>query len=345
MDSELNRRGFCSVVLVILSFGSVASIDVAAAVESSVPGSASTASALSNVNVAVNPAPEIPTVTVTAPKPPDPEQLAGDSVPKFIAAHARPAAVTGQLARWHEGICPVSSGLSPGFNAFVSARIEAISAIVGAPHREIGHCKHNIQIIFTTEPEKLIDEVSKKRGSALLGYHYSRDTQKLATFRHPIQGWYVTATQNDNGEFAIDDAAPIQQQSAPISSVAAFALQSGTTPGGRLGTRLVTGLSSLLVHVLVIADLRKVNGYTIGSISDYLAMLVLSQTQSPDTCGPLPSILDLMASHCDAQEKPEAVTAGDLAFLHALYSTDLREKYSLEAGDIQHSMMREFKDH
>jgi hypothetical protein len=288
---------------------------------------------------------EIPTVTVTAPKPPDPEQLAGDSVPKFIAAHARPTQITGQLARWREGVCPVTSGLTPGFNAFVSARIEAVAAIVGAPHGGTRNCKHNIQIIFTTEPEKLIDAVSRKRGSALLGYHYSHDAQKIATFSHPIQGWYVTATQNDSGDFAIDDAAPIQQQATAMSNVAQYALESGTTPGGRLGTRLATGLSSLLVHVLVVADARKVNGYTIGSVSDYLAMLVLSQTQSPDMCGPLPSILDLMASHCDAQEKPEAVTAGDLAFLRALYSTDLREKYALETGDIQNAMMREFKSH
>jgi hypothetical protein len=86
-----------------------------------------------------------------------------------------------------------------------------------------------------------------------------------------------------------------------------------------------------------------VTGYTIGSISDYLAMLVLSQAQLPETCAPLASILDLMASHCENPEKPEAVTAGDLAFLRALYSMDLRENLSLEMGDIQNAMMREFK--
>jgi hypothetical protein len=199
--------------------------------------SANNPAAQSESNAAANPVPEVPTVTVTAPEPPDPEQLGGDSVPQFITAHARPAQVTGQLARWREGVCPVTSGLSPGFNGFVSARIEAVAAIVGAPHKETGHCKHNIQIIFTTEPEKLIDAVSKKRGSALLGYHYSRDTQKLATFSHPIQGWYITATENDRGQIGPDDAMPMQQQSTAMANVAQYALESGTTPGGRLGTR------------------------------------------------------------------------------------------------------------
>jgi hypothetical protein len=293
-------------------------------------------------NTAGNPVPEIPTVTVTAPKPPDPDQLAGDSVPKFIAAHARPSVVTAQLARWREGICPETSGLSPGFNFFVSARIQAVAIVVGAPHKDPGHCKANVRVLFTSEPKQVIEELVK-RDPALLGFHYAQQTRRAATFDHAIQGWYMTATQGDRGNMVLDIPNSIQQTTAPLSNPVGRALESGTTPGGRLGTRLATGQSSLLVHALVIVDTKSVSGYAIGSISDYLAMLVLSQTQSPDTCGPLPSILDLMASHCESQEKSDAVTAGDLAFLHALYSADLRENLALEESDILNSMMRQFK--
>lgn len=331
MDCELNCLRFCSIVLAVLGFGSVATIDVTRAAESSVP-------------LAGKPAPEIPTVTVTAPKPPYPDQLAGESVPKFIAAHARPAVVTGQLARWREGICLETSGLSPAFNSFVSARIEAVAVVVGAPHKELGHCKANVRILFTREPKQVIEEIVK-RDPALLGFHYAKQTQRVATFDHPIQGWYMTATQGDRGEIALDMANPIQQTTAPQMNVVDRAFQSAITPAGRAGTRLATGQSSLLVHALVIVDTKGVSSYAIGSISDYLAMLVLSQTKSPDMCGPLPSILDLMAAHCEAQEKPEAVTAGDLAFLRALYSMDLRENLSLEASDIQNAMMRDFNRH
>ena len=287
---------------------------------------------------------EIPTVTVTAPKPPDPEQLAGDSVPKFIAAHARPATVTGQLARWREGICPETSGLSPAFSAFVSARIQAVAVAVGAPHKDSGHCKANVRVLFTNEPKQVIEELVK-RDPALLGFHYAQQTQRIATFDHPIQGWYMTATQGDRGDIALDNPNPIQQTTSPLGNPVGRALESGTTPGGRLGTRLATGQNSLIVHALVVVDAKRVSGFTIGSISDYLAMLVLSQTRSADACGLLPSILDLMASHCEEPEKPDAVTAGDLAFLRALYAADLRENLSLEASDIQNAMMREFKGH
>jgi hypothetical protein len=309
-----------------------------------VAGSAGPALAQSKSSAAGNTDLEIPTVTVTAPKPPDPEQLVGDSVPRFIAAHGRPTVVTGQLARWRASICPETLGLSPGFNSFVSARIGAVAAVVGAPHGEQGHCKVNVRILFTSEPKQVIGEIVK-RDPAFLGFHYAQQTQRAATFDHPIQGWYMTATQGDRGNIALDNPNPIQQTTAALNSPVARALQSGTTPGGRAGTRLATGQDSLLVHALVIVDTKGVSGYPIGSISDYLAMLVLSQTRSPDACGPLPSILDLMAMHCGTEKKPEAVTAGDLAFLRALYSMDLRENLSLETNDIQNAMMREFKSH
>ena len=328
------RRGVRSMVFAALILSVIARSGQARAFAESTP----------TPNTAGSSAAEIPTVTVTAPKPPDPEQLAGESVPKFIAAHARPAVVTGQLARWREGICPETSGLSPAFNSFVSARIQAVAVVVGAPHKDAGHCKSNVRVLFTNEPKQVIEELVK-RDPALLGFHYAQQTQRAATFDHPIQGWYMTATQGDRGETVLDNPNPIQQTTAPLTNPVGRALQSGTSPGGRAGTRLATGLSSLIVHALVIVDTKRVSGNAIGSISDYLAMLVLSQTQSPDVCGALPSILDLMASHCEEPEKPDAVTAGDLAFLRALYAADLRENLSLEANDIQNAMMREFKSH
>ena len=102
--------------------------------------------------------------------------------------------------------------------------------------------------------------------------------------------------------------------------------------------------SSLMDHVLILVDARKVTGYQIGPISDYLAMLVLSQTRQQDACGQLPSILDLMAPHCE-RDKPTAITAGDLAFLHALYISELRTGYYVEKGSIESKMLRDLTAH
>lgn len=311
MDCDLVRQGFCSIALV---FGTIASMDAAGAAESSVPE-----------------------VTVIAPRPPTAEELAGEAVPNFIASHATPSTVIHQIMRWRNGICPVASGLSPAFNAFVSARIVAVAAAVGAPRAADEKCKHNVEILFTSEPQQVLDELVKKHGGGMLGFHYAQQTKRLSAFKGPIQGWYVTSTRGDNGLEAVDAAVtlpvelPGQGYMPPV-------------PAGRLGSRLFTGQTSAIVSAIIVVDLSKVSGHAIGPISDFLAMMILSQARSPDTCGTLPSIVDLMASNC-GREEPAQLTAGDIAFLRALYSMDLRENLSLATGDIQNAMMRDFKRH
>jgi hypothetical protein len=71
--------------------------------------------------------------------------------------------------------------------------------------------------------------------------------------------------------------------------------------------------------------------------------LTLSVAQSPDHCDPLPSILDLMSSSCATREVPTAITAGDLAFLKALYYKNTGLGPSLSRDAIQSNMLQQFK--
>jgi hypothetical protein len=72
-------------------------------------------------------------------------------------------------------------------------------------------------------------------------------------------------------------------------------------------------------------------------------MLTMSVVQSPDHCDPLPSILDLMSSSCGTREMPTGMTAGDLAFLKALYYKNTGLGPSLSRAAINGDMMRQFK--
>ena len=276
----------------------------------------------------------IPEVTVMAPRPPTPQELAGESVPNFVASHAVPSIVIHQIPRWRTSLCPVTIGLSPAFNQFVSARIEAVAAAVGAPQHSNAECKyHNVEIFFSAEPQKQLDEFVKF-DARVLGFHYPHQTKRLATFNRPIQGWYVTATRSDSGGQAVDDPLPL-----PVGPPGFWS----PVPPGELGSRLNNGRSSVIINALIGVDINRVIGMSIGSISDYIAMLVLSQSKSPDTCGQLPSIIDLMASNCTDRERPTQVTAGDLAFLHALYKVNLSSPVELEQSSLEDHMMREFK--
>ncbi len=76
-------------------------------------------------------------------------------------------------------------------------------------------------------------------------------------------------------------------------------------------------------NVLVVVDVGKVRDQPVSSLTDYVAMLALSQPRSLDGCMPLSSIIDLEApAPCDGREPPEALTPADTAYLDALYASD-----------------------
>jgi hypothetical protein len=157
-----------------------------------------------------------------------------------------------------------------------------------------------------------------------------RDLIKF-TSDHAIQGWYLMGGGlNNDLALAHLDVLPIWPQ------VTQTHVGSDTT-GSHLGGGGVRGIGV----VILIIDTTKVVGYTIGTIADYLAMLTLSVAQLPDHCDPLPSILDLMSSSCGARGIPTAITAGDLAFLKALYYRNTWRGPSIPT--IEGDMMRQFK--
>jgi hypothetical protein len=282
--------------------------------------------------------PPAASVTVTAPRPPTAQELAGESVPHFIAHHARVSPVLGKLTRWRVGICPETRGLDARFDAYITARIRAVALKVGAPVLPEDKCDVNVQISFTSEPQKLMDEIAKQ--PILLGFHYASQTKKLAQVTHPIQGWYITHTRGVDGTSVVDHSVPVSMWGS--ADAGTNALHAGTVPPCGIGSRIITICSSGISNALVVADTRKVVGYTVESIADYLTVMVLTMVESQDSCDPLPSILNLMASDCREGEKPDTVTAGDLAYLKALYQTNLELAPEVEKSEVLTSMMQQF---
>jgi hypothetical protein len=289
---------------------------------------------------------EMPDVTVIASHPPTDQELAGSSLDQFILHHATThyvnTSTTGNLARWRgemQSICPQTVGLTPAYNDFVTARLRAIAAYVGAPAQSEPQCKSNVQVIFTNNPQKKMDDVLKW-ATVYFRNRYSGGMRDLIAFRsdHPIQGWYLTT--NGGARVLNTDVGLVGLNVLPVwPQVTQNYIGSGT-----LGTRLGggSGSGSGIGIVILVIDTTKAVGYTIGAIADYVAMLTLSVAQSPDHCDPLPSILDLMSSGCGMRDKPNAITAGDLAFLKALYYKNTGLGPSLSRAEINSNMMRQF---
>ena len=290
---------------------------------------------------------DFPDVTVFAPRLPTDQELAGHSLEEFVLHHATThyanIDTTGNLARWRGGkqsICPLTEGLTPGYNAFVTARIRALATYVGAPVQSDLQCKSNVQVIFTNNPEERMDAVIKW-ATVYFRNRYTGGMKELIAYRsdHPIQGWYMAT---GGGSIVLTtDVGLVGLSVLPIwPKITQNYIGTGKT-GTRVGASSGSGIG--IGIVILVVDTTKVVGDTIGALADYLAMLTLSVAQSPDHCDPLPSILDLMSSSCSAREMPTAITAGDLAFLKALYYKNTGLGPSLSRSAIEDNMVQQFK--
>lgn len=291
--------------------------------------------------------PGIPDPTVMPPTPPTSQELAGDSLSEFIMHHATvhyvSTGTTRNLARWRGGkqsICPLTVGLNPTYNAFVTARLRALATYVGAPVQSDPQCKTNVQILFTNNPQASMDDVIKWATTAF-GVRYSGGMKDLIAYSsdHPIQGFYLTTR---GGAIVLNtDVALVGLDVLPVWPRVNQKYLGNDSIGTRLGGS--SGSGSGIGVVRLVVDTTKLGRYSIGTLADYLAMLTLSVAQSPDHCDPLPSILDLMASSCGTRAGPATITAGDLAFLKALYYLNTGLGPSLSRDAIEDNMMRQFK--
>ncbi|HTV95450.1 MAG TPA: STN domain-containing protein [Steroidobacteraceae bacterium] len=287
------------------------------------------------------PSMQLPDVAVTAPRPPTAEELAGNSVFQFIVHHGSthyPASVQaagGGLLRWRGGrpetVCPVTVGLPQGFDDFVTARVRAVAAFVGAPVQPDARCIPNVQIIFTTDPQKPMREVQRWAAQSLwVRYQHQMQKELAVSSQHAIQAWYITA----GGGSSILNRDPTLIGRLDLEALWPLVIPTGLH---------VNDSSRSILSVVIVIDTAKVAGATIGSIADYIAMIALTVVQTPDHCDPLPSILDLMSPTCAAREKPTRLTAGDLAFLKALYYHNTGLGRTLSRDDIETNMIKQFR--
>lgn len=267
---------------------------------------------------------------------------------RFVKSHGEATPAIHQVGSWQANVCPQVSGLSPAASAFVSHRVTDIARSVGAPTSQASGCGVNVVIVFTHEPQQLLDHMAADHPSMLGSNRSSGDT----TFHRAVQSWYVTGTKAINGwnppvndeaamaalQIAIDVSTPLHGI-APDGARVDPAYGDGNMTIGTSGDRLSAGIQSELLHVFIIVDSGKIAEDSLSSVSDYIAMLTLTRMKSLDGCSELPSIMDLLSSGCGPGPKPQALTETDTAYLKALYSSDLGMKLNLEQSEMRDRMV------
>src|SRR6185312_13663413 len=89
--------------------------------------------------------------------------------------------------------------------------------------------------------------------------------------------------------------------------------------GGR-GLGANPGARQKLALAIVVVDPARTQDLSLDTVSDYVAVLALSQPRALDRCNVLPSITDLYAGACPGRSTPAGLTAADAAYLRALYT-------------------------
>src|SRR5258706_76886 len=82
------------------------------------------------------------------------QPVSDQAVLDFVDSHS---AITRQekIARWEDPVCPAVRGLPANFVKFITKRIRDLAASVGAPVDSSESCQGNIDVVFTTTPNKL----------------------------------------------------------------------------------------------------------------------------------------------------------------------------------------------
>jgi len=267
------------------------------------------------------------------------------AVQAFVASFATPTPRTGKIARWEDGVCPRTTGQQPAVAAIVNQRVKDLAAFAGAPVNDSPGCAPNIEIVFTASPQALLDNV-REHDPDFLGFAESgRERERLAAVTRPIQAWYTTQTRDLHGLNRIDSARR-PGEGVPMKC---FTCGGGRGPVGPTeylsdatyahvsGNRVSDGVRSAFYHILIVADPGKLQDHGIGPLADYIAMLALTQVNSPDNCRPLPSIVNMLAKDCTA--KTEMLTKNDATYLRGLYKMSAdRQLFSTQKGEIADSM-------
>jgi hypothetical protein len=259
---------------------------------------------------------------------------------EFVQAYEAVTPEINQVPRWKVPLCVSVIGLPPDQAAQVKARIEDVAKAVGVAAAPAG-CSGNVEIAFASQPQRLVDNYVKGR-EWILGYYYKDPGARTVT--RPVQAWYVTATTGGAGgnagwTFAYTGV-PSQSSGNPAQLAEKVMDKPGSwKPTGCGDSTLTSCLRNEIVNVFMVVDTSKVQGASVGVLSDYAAMLVLSQPRSLGSCQPLPSVTDLFADGCPGGAR-DGVTAADAAYLTALYQANPEARAVNEQSDISGRMAK-----
>jgi hypothetical protein len=213
----------------------------------------------------------------------------------------------GSLERWNTPICPLVAGLPSERGEFILARISQIARDSHAP-LAAEHCKPNLSVIVTDNPDLLVEEWSQRNRGLLNTCNGMGYIKAFLHSRQPVRVYY-------NGKCH-------------------------PTAGNELVSRLRYSAVQELASVIIVVDSRRTTDLDIGQLADYVAMVGLAQVRADADSSEAPSILSLFGK---PDPRPQGLSPWDQSFLHGLYTTN--PSSALQVSTIRTSMFKQIGGH
>jgi hypothetical protein len=217
------------------------------------------------------------------------------------------------MAQWKAPICPLVDGLPHDMGQALFDDFTDVIDSLGRLRGEQG-CVPNFFILLMWQPDARLRAWWKQHPTA---FSYERgerqQTDKFMSTTDAVRVWYNDTDKTIDGESA---AAFASFSRDFFPGVPAFKLSSSN--GSSLRTSF--GVLPDLANVIVVVNLAKIDGYSLGSLAAYIAMVGLVEVNRDASFGQTPTILRLFSS--PTNERPEGLSNWDRSFLKAIYSTD-----------------------
>lgn len=205
----------------------------------------------------------------------------------------------GQISRRPNRLCPLVSGASVEVNTFVTARIREVGAQVGVQFEKKA-CRPNLLILFSREPQVMLQKARDRRK-----IHFEPATpiqiRRFMENDQPVRWWNsVVVIPSWGAASAVGDPEGPPEIKSP-------------------GSRTKQPTRSAIRGSLIVVDAGQADGVEVGAITDYIALVSLTDIKPGADVRAYNSILNLFAQG-PSDGAAKRLTAFDLAYLRGVYS-------------------------
>jgi hypothetical protein len=245
-------------------------------------------------------------------------EVTGEKLQKQVQAFVQDAiaAPPGRtLARWDRTFCVGASNLDARYAQYLIDRVATVALTLGLENGEPG-CKPNVMVIATSDAEQLAkalvaDDIYAFRPSLSATDLGTDALEQFQITDAPVRWWHVSLPVTiDTGAIAIKLSGDHVLDPAP----------DGPKPlivQVRDASRIRSNTREELVRVYVIIDTTKIGQVGFSALSDYVAMVALTQIRPDANTAAHDTVLNLFSEGAD---RTAGLTQWDRDYLAALYA-------------------------